>query len=119
MLTQKTIADFADHWLSAWNAHDLDAILAHYDEHVTLSSPVAAQLLNEPSGQVVGKAALRQYFQKGLEAYPELRFTLIEALWGQASVVLCYQNQRGTHTAEFMELSPAGLVTRVVANYSR
>jgi hypothetical protein len=32
--------------------------------------------------------------------------------------VLYYTNQRGTHTAEFMELSAAGKVTRVVANYS-
>jgi ketosteroid isomerase-like protein len=118
MLAKETVAHFANHWLAAWNAHDLDAIMAHYADEVTLSSPVAAQLLNHPSGQVSGKAALRQYFQKGLEAFPELRFSLIEALRGQASVVLYYQNQRGTCTAEYMELSPAGLVTRVVVNYS-
>jgi hypothetical protein len=33
-------------------------------------------------------------------------------------VVLYYANQRGTHTAEYMELSPDLKVVRVVANYS-
>ena len=35
-----------------------------------------------------------------------------------SSVVLVYKNQKGTRTAEFMELSAAGRVARVVANYS-
>jgi len=32
--------------------------------------------------------------------------------------VLYYANQKGTRTAEFMELSAAGKVARVVANYN-
>ena len=119
MLTKEDADDFAAHWLAAWNAHDLDQIMAHYADEVTLSSPVAAQLLNDPAALVTGKANLRAYFQKGLAAFPELRFALIEVLWGLESVVLYYENQRGTHTAEYMELSPQGKVTRVVANYSR
>jgi hypothetical protein len=119
MLTPEDVNAFAQHWLAAWNAHDLDQIMAHYDDQVELSSPTAAQLLNRPGGQVVGKADLRLYFQKGLAAFPELHFTLKEVLWGMQSVVLYYENQRGTHTAEYMELSPQGKVTRVVANYSR
>ena len=119
MLTRDEAYAFAEHWLAAWNAHDLDQIMAHYAEAVTLSSPVAAQLLNDPRGQVAGQVALRAYFEKGLLAFPELRFTLIEVLWGLDSLVLYYENQRGTHTAEYMELSPGGQVTRVVANYSR
>jgi hypothetical protein len=38
-------------------------------------------------------------------------------LWGINTVVLYYTNQKGTRTAEFMELSPSGKVARVVANY--
>jgi predicted ester cyclase len=119
MLTQEEVDAFAKGWLAAWNAHDLDQIMAHYDDQVELSSPVAAQLLNEPEGRVMGKDNLRLYFQKGLAAFPELHFTLKEVLWGMQSVVLYYENQRGTHTAEYMELSPQGKVVRVVANYSR
>ena len=118
MLTKEEAHRFAANWLAAWNAHDLDQIMAHYDDDVDLVSPVVVQLLNAPEGRVTGKTHLRTYFQKGLEAYPELQFVLKEVLWGLNSVVLYYANQRGTHTGECMELSPEGKVVRVVANYS-
>jgi predicted ester cyclase len=108
----------ADHWIAAWNAHDLDLILAHYEDAVELTSPAAAQLLATADGKVIGKANLRAYFQRGLEAYPQLHFQLEDVLWGVNSVVLYYKNQKGTSTAEFMELSANGKVARVVANYS-
>ncbi|TMA84405.1 MAG: nuclear transport factor 2 family protein [Deltaproteobacteria bacterium] len=118
MLTKEEAHGFAASWLAAWNAHDLDQIMAHYDDDVDLVSPVVVQLLNAPEGRVTGKTHLRTYFQKGLEAYPELQFVLKEVLWGLNSVVLYYANQRGTHTGEYMELSPERKVVRVVANYS-
>jgi|SRR5271170_6069371 len=117
-MTKDDASILANHWVAAWNAHDLELILTHYDDAVELISPVAAQLLGMPDGKVTGKANLRAYFQRGLEAYPELHFQLENVLWGVSSVVLYYINHRGTHAAEFMELSATGKVTRVVANYS-
>ena len=108
----------ANDWLAAWNAHDLDSIIAHYDDAVELSSPVAAKLLGLADGKVVGKTNLRAYFARGLGAYPDLRFHLEDVLWGTNSVVLYYTNQTGKRTAEFMELSVNGKVARVVANYN-
>jgi predicted ester cyclase len=110
--------DLARHWVAAWNAHDLDLIMTHYDEAVELTSPVAVQLLKKADGKVVGKANLRAYFQRGLEAYPDLQFRLEDVLWGVNSVILYYANQKGTRTGEFMELSGNGKVIRVVANYN-
>ncbi|HEY2120571.1 MAG TPA: nuclear transport factor 2 family protein [Candidatus Acidoferrum sp.] len=108
----------ANHWVAAWNAHDLELIMSHYDEAIELTSPVAARLSGRSDGKVVGKENLRAYFQRGLEAYPELHFHLEDVLWGLNSVVLYYKNQKGTRTAEFMELSATGKVVRVVANYN-
>ena len=110
--------NLANQWVAAWNAHDLELIMTHYEDDIELTSPVAAQLLRTSDGKVAGKANLRAYFQRGLEAYPELHFRLEDVLWGVSSVVLCYTNQKGTRTAEFMELSASGRVKRVVANYS-
>jgi len=118
VLTRDEAWKLAKEWVAAWNAHDLELILAHYEDDVELTSPVAAQLLGTADGKVVGKANLRAYFQRGLAAYPEMQFRLEDVLWGVNSLVLYYKNQRGTHTAEFMELSAAGKVARVVANYS-
>ncbi|HEY1483473.1 MAG TPA: nuclear transport factor 2 family protein [Candidatus Acidoferrum sp.] len=117
-MTKDDAWKLANHWVAAWNAHDLDSIMSHYDDGIELTSPVAAQLLGTPDGKVVGRANLMAYFQRGLQAYPDLSFILEEVFWGINSVVLIYKNQKGTRTAEFMELSPGGKVTRVVANYS-
>ena len=116
-MTKEEAWNLARHWVSAWNAHDLDLIMTHYDDAIELTSPVAAQLLGTSDGRVVGKANLRAYFQRGLEAYPQLHFRLDNVLWGINSVVLYYTNQKGTHSAEFMEFSANGKVTRVTAHY--
>jgi predicted ester cyclase len=117
-LTPQEARILADHWIAAWNAHDLDLIMTHYDDAIELTSPVAAQLLGTPDGKVIGNSYLRAYFQRGLEAYPNLHFHLEEVLSGINSVVLYYTNQKGTRSAESMKLSPNGKVTHVVAHYS-
>jgi len=108
----------AEHWIAAWNTHDLDLIMTHYEDAIELTSPVVAQLLGTADGKVIGKANLKAYFRRGLEVYPELHFRLNDVLLGVSSVVLFYTNQKGTHTAEFMEFSAIGKIARVVANYS-
>ena len=109
--------DFANEWVGAWNSHDLEQIMSHYADDVTLVSPTAAMLLGDSSGEVRGKDALRAYFHKGLEVYPNLNFEIFDVMWGVNSVVVCYFNQKGTKSAELMELDGQGQVTRVVANY--
>jgi predicted ester cyclase len=116
-VTKDEAQNLADHWVAAWNAHDLQLIMTHDDDAVELTSPVAAQLLRNSNGRVVGKAALRTYFQRGLESFPDLHFRLEDVLWGMNSVVLYYTNHKGARTAEFMELSATGKIVRVVANY--
>ena len=118
MVTESAAKAFAESWIGAWNAHDLEAVMAHYAEEAVLISPTAAKLLGDATGTVRGKAELQSYFSRGLEAFPNLRFALADVLVGLASVLLYYTNQKGTKTGEFMELDADGKVVRVVANYS-
>jgi hypothetical protein len=118
MLTEPQARTFAEQWILAWNSHNIDEILVHYAEDVVLVSPIAARLLNDPIGTVTGKTALRAYFQEGLSVYPDLRFSLIDVMWGLSSLVLYYVNQNGTKTGELMEIDTDGKVTRVIANYN-
>jgi hypothetical protein len=118
MLTEDSARNLAAHWVQAWNSHDLAEIMSHYAEGAVLVSPVAARILNDPMGMVKGKEDLRAYFKKGLEVYPNLKFDLLDILWGLSSIVLYYVNQKGTKTGEFMELDASGKVVRVVANYN-
>lgn len=117
MLTETEARKFAQQWVRAWNTHDLEAILSHYASEAVLTSPVAMEILHDASGTVAGKEGLRTYFQRGLEAYPNLAFELLDVLWGLSSVVLYYVNQKGTKSAEFMEFDAHQKVVRVVANY--
>ena len=89
--------ELARHWVAAWNAHDLDLIMTHYDKAIELTSPVAARLLEKADGKVAGKANVRPYFQRGLDAYPDLRFQLEDVLWGLNSVVLYYKSEGDAH----------------------
>jgi len=111
-------SNFATEWIAAWNSHDLEAILSHCAPQVVLTSPVAAKLTGETSGTIHGKDALRRYFAKGLELFPNLEFSLIDVMQGLSSVVVYYENHRDTRTGEFMEFDDEGKVVRVVANYS-
>ena len=118
MNTTFNAENFAHRWIEAWNSHDLEAIMSHYSPEVVLTSPVAATLLNDPLGTVKGHSALRNYFRRGLEAYPNLQFELLDVMQGLKSIVLCYINQKGTKTAEFMEFGENEKIVRVAANYS-
>jgi ketosteroid isomerase-like protein len=118
MLSKTEALQFAHGWVRAWNSHDLDAVMSHYAPEVVLTSPTAAKLLRDPSGTVAGKEAVRSYFARGLEAFPNLTFELLDVMWGVSSVVLYYVNQKGTKTGEFMEFDANQRVVRVVANYT-
>lgn len=109
---------FAQEWIDAWNSHGLERILEHYDDEVVLLSPVALSVLGNE--RLEGKAALRNYFRRGIEKFPDLRFDLFEVLWGIETIVVVYDNNvRSSKAAEVMQFNAAGKVTRVWANYDR
>jgi len=108
----------AQEWIAAWNAHDLDRILAHYAEDVELISPFVAKLTDRSEGVVRGKAALRDYFTRGLEAYPALRFDFMRLYPGVRSCVVEYRSVNGLMAAELMEFDAKGKISRVLAHYA-
>ena len=38
---------YAEQWVQAWNAHDIDAVRNHFHDDVVFTSPVAARVLPE------------------------------------------------------------------------
>ena len=71
---------FAQEWVAAWNAQDLDRVLIHYTDGVELISPAAAALVPSSGGVIRGKAALRDYWATALPLIPGLHFDLLETL---------------------------------------
>jgi hypothetical protein len=86
---------FAQTWLDAWNAHDIDAVLTHFADDADFSSPLARQLLEGSDGVLHGKAAIRGYWEEGLRRIPGLHFELVDVYSGTDIIVINYRNQRG------------------------
>lgn len=108
---------FADDWIAAWNAHDLDRILGHYAEDFEMSSPIIRTLANEASGTLRGKPAVRAYWAKALAAIPDLHFELVNVLTGANSVTLNYKGHRGL-SAEVFHFGPDEKVVKAYAHYA-
>ena len=53
---------FAEEWIAAWNAWDLERIFSHYADDFEMSSPLIVERMGEPSGRLVGKDAIRPYW---------------------------------------------------------
>ena len=92
---------FAERWVKEWNAHDLDAILAHYTDDVVFTSSVATRLFGG-DGVIRGKAALREYWAEGIRRIPDLRFEVVALYTGISTLVINYRNQAGGGVAEVL-----------------
>lgn len=108
---------FANEWIAAWNSHDLDRILAHYEDDFEMSSPIIPAIVGEPSGKLRGKAAVGAYWAKALQNMPGLHFRLVTALAGVDSVTVYYKGHRGL-SAEVLHFSPSGKVRAAFAHYA-
>jgi len=109
---------FAAEWIAAWNAHDLERILGHYAEDIVFDSPASTRITGDPSGRVVGKAALRDYWRQALERVPDLTFTLRAAYDGAGGTAIRYHSSRtGREVVEVLRFNDAGLATWAGAYY--
>jgi len=116
MIGKEIAREFADEWEKSWNSHDINRIMSHYADDIVLVSPIAGRLLGHP--EVKGIESVRSYFMKGLQAYPDLKFKILDVLQGEESIVLYYINQNGVKAGEYMQLGSDGKVSRMYAHYS-
>lgn len=93
---------FGESWIRAWNARDIEAVLAHYADDIVFTSPTALRVVPESGGVIEGKAALRSYWTVALGRNPDLHFTLVEVYAGIDTVALHYRNQRGALVDEVL-----------------
>ncbi len=100
---------FAREWIAAWNGRDLEATLAHYADDVVFCSPKAAATVGAPV--VVGKAALRAYWEQALARAPGLHFELQDVFAGADCLSIVYLRNGAMRVCETMEFSD-GLVVR-------
>ncbi|HTP27126.1 MAG TPA: nuclear transport factor 2 family protein [Anaeromyxobacteraceae bacterium] len=117
MLDKRFAEEFAAAWFAAWNAHDLDRVLAHYADDFTMRSPIIVRLAGEPSGTLRGKKAVGSYWAAALSRFPDLRFEPVAVFAGVDSVVVHYQSPAGP-AAEALRFGSHGLVVDASAHYA-
>ncbi|BDT96222.1 hypothetical protein IFM12275_61980 [Nocardia sputorum] len=107
----------ADAWLAAWNAHDLDAIMACYSDEVEFVASTVARRWDRPDGRLHGKAELRKHFELGLSLAPDLAFTEEALLIRPGGYALLYRRENGNRVLDVVELDQDGHAGRVEAFY--
>lgn len=117
MISNDKAESFAHEWLEAWNSHDLERILSHYAEGVEFNSPLVEKRMGLPEGTVNGKAALADYFRRGLASFPGLSFEFLHVLAGVNSVTVVYRGVLGVLAAETMVFDEQGKIARGIAHY--
>jgi ketosteroid isomerase-like protein len=111
MITQDWARAFAEEWIAAWNAHDLERILSHYSDDFEMRSPVIIERMGVPSGTLRGKDAIRPYWQGGLAVRPPLQFELRDVLVGVDTIVIYYKSvTRNRMVAEVLSFDSSGRV---------
>ena len=104
---------FADAWEAAWNAHDLDRIMAHYTDDIVFRSRKAFPHLG--LGELRGKDQLRLYWAAALASQPDLKFEVQTVLGGHKMAVVVYRNHKGVTAADSFFFSAHGQVEMAAA----
>jgi ketosteroid isomerase-like protein len=110
LIGQEEALDFVQRWVSAWNAHDVERVLAHFAEDVVFTSPVAARMLPESKGVFRDKASLRAYWSEALERLPDLRFEVVGTYVGIDHIVINYRNHVGGSVCEVLRIADGVVV---------
>nr|WP_293835409.1 nuclear transport factor 2 family protein [uncultured Arsenicibacter sp.] len=116
-MTQQQADHFAQAWIDAFNAHDPEAILAHYADKLTFSSPFIPLLTDNASGVITAKSELADYFLTGLATYPDLHFTLHHVFAGIDSLAIHYTSVNNRQACEVFRLNEAGKAVHVSCHY--
>jgi hypothetical protein len=103
--------------LSAWNAHDLERILACHTSDVELVVATVVNRWGRPDGRLRGRDELRTHFSRGLELAPDLPFTEEALLVSPDGYALLYRRENDNRALDAVELDADGLARRVHAYY--
>ena len=117
-LSEARARELAGEWIGAWNAHDLDTIMALYAPGVVFKTPTIITTMGVADGTVHGVGDLREHFARGLARLPDLRFEPEAVYTGVRSVAITYRWNDGTPVCELHEYDRRERIERVQALYN-
>lgn len=117
MLTRDFATNFAQGWIAAWNAHDMDRILAHYTDDFEMTTPYIVTMMGVPSGMLKGKPQIRDYWEKALGRRPGLKFNLHKVTLGVDTLALHFDSETGHNSVEWFFFNSEGRVQKSLAHH--
>jgi hypothetical protein len=89
-MSSSSLVAVAQAWLDAFNAHDVDALVALYDDDCTHTSPKIRALHPDTGGKLVGKPALARWWREANARLPSLRYQATAIVAGETTVIIEY-----------------------------
>jgi ketosteroid isomerase-like protein len=110
--------EFARWWVQAWSNRDVDGVAACFADNVRFVSPRAAEVTGNPV--VVGRQALRDYWQRAVASTKSIVFSLdhvLEDVGGEHIVIVYTSDIDGQRkrACEFMQFNNEGKVVAAEA----
>ncbi len=110
--------EFARWWVQAWSNRDVDGVAACFADNVRFVSPRAAEVTGNPV--VVGRQALRDYWQRAVASTKSIVFSLDQVLEdvGGEHIVIVYTSDidgQRKRACEFMQFDNEGKIVAAEA----
>lgn len=104
----------AHRWFAAFNAHDLESLIALYAENAEHYSPKLKARQPETNGLIRGKAALRAWWGDSFDRLPSLRYEVIRLTSDDAQVFMEYirhvEGEEDLRVGEVLEIREGMIV---------
>lgn len=118
MMNLEQARKFAEEWIAAWNAHDIEAVLGHYRDDFEMTSPMIQLVLGIKSGTLAGKSAVGDYWRAALAKVPDLKFSIIDVTCGVETVSIYYNAVMGRKAIEIFFFDSRDKVYKASATYN-
>jgi hypothetical protein len=90
-ISESFAKDHIDKWITAWNHHDIAAVLSLYSEDIEIYSPkIRAVFPDRTDAKITNKQDLENYFSLALKKFPDLHFTPIDFIIKGNQIILEY-----------------------------
>lgn len=103
-----TPQEIAKKWLKAFNEHDLEALLALYDDQAEHFSPKLKLRKPETKGIIGGKTAMRDWWKDAFERLPDLMYKELSITANEERAFMEYtrivSGEENMNVAEVLEI---------------
>lgn len=113
-MTEQQNQSIAFKWFDAFNAHNLEQLLALYDDNAEHFSPKLKIRKPETDGLIKGKNSLRDWWQDAFDRLPTLNYKVASLTANENRVFMEYirkvENEEDILVAEVLEIKDGKIV---------